>query len=279
MARRLSGKNKKGMVLVLAFIIMTALTAITVTFLYVNSVQTKAGGYDIASSKAFWLAEAGLQKAIWNLKTPVGSGGQGENWVTAGTTENLGDGNYTMVVERWDFALASHSASASASSSKPGSGPARAIDGNNATRWESGNVPSSAVPQSISVTFPHQLTINKVRFFLATSFSQNTPKNYSWQVSTDGISFTTVANPTNNSDTDVTDTFTSVSNVKYLKLEVSATAGTNKTVMIGTLEAIGSKITSTGTVSTLNRKIEQTAVADDATETASDEKDWNEIYL
>lgn len=269
--------NQRGVVLILTFIILTTLTAIVVAFLSLTSIQTKVGGYDISSHKALWLAEAGLQKVVWNLMTPVGSGGQGENWTTTGTTEDLGAGTYTMVVERWNFALADNGASATATSSKPGSGPARAIDGNNNTRWQSNNVPSSTSPESITITFPYRLTINKVRFFLASQFSQNRPKDYSWQVSTDGTSFTTVATVANNNNTDVTDTFTAASNVNYLRLEVTATGGTNKDVMIATLEAIGSKITSTGTVSSLNRKIAQTVVADDATQTASDEIDWNEI--
>ena len=74
--------KEKGAVLILTFIMMTTLTAITVAFLYMSSTQLKGSGYDVASSKALWLAEAGIQKAIWNLKTPVGSGGQGENWTT-----------------------------------------------------------------------------------------------------------------------------------------------------------------------------------------------------
>lgn len=270
-------RREKGVALILTFIILTTLTAIVVAFLSMTSIQTKGSGYDIISSKALWLSEAGIQKAIWNLKTPTSQGGQGEDWTTTGTTEPLGSGSYTMKVERWDFALADNGSTATASSSKPGSGPARAIDGNNNTRWQSGNVPSSPSPESITITFPYTLTINKVRFFLASQFSQNRPKDYSWQVSTDGTSFTTVATVTNNNNTDVTDTFTAASNVNYLRLMVTATGGTNKEVMLGTLEAVGSKITSTGTVSSLNRKIEQTVVADDATQTAFDEIDWNEI--
>lgn len=273
---RLWLKNESGVILVLVFIIMATLTAIVGTFLYMTSTQLKGSAYGVVSAKAFWLAEAGLQKAVWNLKTPVSSGGQGENWTTTGTSENLGDGSYTMVVGRWDFALADNGASATASSSQPGSGPARAIDGNDATRWQSDNTPSSASPESITIAFPYTLTINKVRF-VATQV-QNRPKDYSWQVSTDGTSFTTVATVTDNSNTDVTNTFTAASNVNHLRLRVTATGGTtNRPVRIGTLEAVGSKITSTGTVSALSRKIEQTVVADHDTQTAFDEVDWNEI--
>jgi hypothetical protein len=266
-------ENKKGMVLLLVFIVMATLTAITVAFLYMSSTQLKGSGYDVASNKALWLAEAGVQKAIWNLKTPVGSGGQGEDWTTAGTAEILGNGSYTMVVDRWDFALAANGSSASAISQQGGNKPAKAIDGNDGTFWQ-GNTPTMANPQDIIITFPYTLTINKVRFLASTSARR--PKDYSWQVSTDGINYTSVLSIVDNTSLDVTNTFTAVPNVKYLKLQITANGG-GSGVRIATLEAIGSKITSTGTVSVMNRKVAQTVVADDVTQIAADEIDWNEI--
>ena len=266
-------RRKSGIALILTFIMLISLTAITVAFLYMSSVQAKVMGYDIAASKALWLAEAGLQKAIWNLMTPVSSGGQGEGWVTAGTTESLSDGNYAMVVERWDFALADNGASASATSQQGGNGPAKAIDGSNGTFWQ-GDTPSIAVPQEITAAFPYPLTINKVRFL--SSVAARRPRDYSWRVSSDGIIYTTVVNITNNNSLDVTDTFTAVSNVSYLKLSITANGG-GSGVRVAVLEGIGTKITSTGQMSSLSRKIEQTVVADDASLTAFNQKDWNEI--
>jgi hypothetical protein len=195
-----------------------------------------------------------------------------------------------MVVERWDFALATNGSSASASSSHPGDGygsdydAANAIDGDDSIFWKSLTEPSEANPEYIIVTFPYLLTLNKVRFLVPSS-SQHTPKKYTWEVSSDDVSYTIVVSKDSNSIADVTDTFAAVSNVKYLKLKV-ATVGLvvppqgspdSPYVKIATLEAIGSKITSTGTVSVMNRKIAQTVVVDDATQTAADEIDWNEI--
>lgn len=265
------------MVLLLTFIMITALTAIVVAFLYMSSTQLKGSGYDVASNKALWLAEAGVQKAIWNLKTPLGSGGQGEDWTTAGTTETLGNGSYTMVVDRWDFALAANGSSASASSESGGHKAEKAIDGKDDTRWESTNKPTPTNPEEIIINFPYTLTINKVRFFLTSDLLERRPKDYSWEISTDGINYTTVVSRTNNNDTDVTDEFSAASNVNYLKLKVTDIGTSKKGVVVATLEAIGSKITSTGTVDVINRKIEQTVIADDVTETAYDEIDWNEI--
>ncbi len=268
--------TKRGAVLLMTFIIMATLSAIGVGFLYMISIQLRGSAYDVASSKAFWLAEAGLQKAVWNLKTPVGSGGQGEDWTTAGTTEDLGDGDYTMVVERWDWALAANSAAASASSENGDYLAINAIDGDDDSYWQSGSKPTPGNPQEIIITFPYALTINKVRFYLPSGSSQQRPKEYSWQVSSDDLSYTTVASDSNNSDTEVTDEFTAETNVSYLKLEVTKVGGGPEGVIIATLEAIGSKVTSTGTADVMNREIEQTVAVDDLTQTAYNERDWNE---
>lgn len=277
-------RNDGGVVLISTFIVLIAMTAVTAGFLYMISIQTKGIGWDIPSSKALWLAEAGIQKAIWNLKTPTGSSGQGEDWTTTGTTESLGDGSYTMVVTRYDFALAINSSSASASSSASGQGASNAIDGDDGTYWQSATKPTpddpDKPPQEIIITFPYPLTLNKVRFLVPSDSSQQKPKDYTWEVSSNGTSYTTVVTETNNSDMDVTDTFTAQTNVSYLKLRVSKITGGSIGVRIATLEAIGSKITSTGTVSSLSRKVEQKVVADDASpqnQVAYDQIDWTEI--
>ncbi len=278
--RKLSAK--RGMVLILTFMVMVTLVAITAVFLSMTCIQTKAGGYDIVSQKALWLAEAGLQKAVWNLKTPAASGGKGENWITPGVTESLGGGSYTMVVARWDFALAANGASASGAYDAAGKEPDKAIDNNDSTYWESAEKPKPGQgnfdnsPELI-ITFPYILAINKVRFLVPVGSAQQAPKDYTWEVSSDGISYTTVVDVKNNSSTDRTDEFSATINVKYLKLKVSKIEGGSSGVRIATLEAIGSKITSTGTVSAMKRKIAQTVVTDDAAQTASDEIDWDEI--
>ena len=273
-------KSESGVILVSTFIVMLTLTAIVTGLLYMISIQTKGIGWDIPSSKAAWLVEAGLQKAIWNLKTPTGSGGQGEGWTTTGTTEGLGSGTYTMVVARYDFALAANGASASDSPAQTSAsvGPSKAIDGDDTTYWESLRKPASNDPQDLIITFPYPFTINKVRFLAASSNER--PKDYTWAASTDGNTYTTVVTGSNNNNTDVTDTFSASSNVNYLRLRTTKISTGSNGVRIATLEAIGSKITSTGTVSGLNRKIEQTVVADDASpqnQVAYNEPDWNEI--
>ncbi|MBI2166728.1 MAG: discoidin domain-containing protein [Candidatus Omnitrophica bacterium] len=271
--------QERGVILISTFIVMATLTAIAASFLAMQSVQMKSAGSDVVSHQALWLAEAGMQKAIWNLKTPTGSGGQGENWTTTGTTENLGAGSYTMVLTRYDFALNTNGGTASASSqSAQGQRASKAIDGDDESRWQSANVPSSTSPEEIIVSFPYPLTLNKVRFLAHTSNQR--PVDYTWEISTDGSTYTVAVSVTGNADIDRTDAFSAQSNVNHLKLKVTAIGGGNKGVAISILEAIGSKITSTGTVALLNRKIEQTVAADDGSpqnQVAYNETDWNEI--
>lgn len=274
---KLSANHRKGMILILTFMIMITIIGITTAFLYITSIQIKASGYDIASSKALWLAEAGLQKAVWNLKTSAAGGGQGQDWTTVGTTENLGSGNYTMEVERWDFALIDNRSSASATSVNKTNAAANVIDGDDTTYWQSGDPPRVSAPQEIIITFPYTLTINKARFLVPSDLSIQRPKDYEWQVSTDGASYTTVVSVSGNNDTDVTDVFTAVTDANYFKLRVFRIGGGTEGACVSTLEVIGSKITSTGTVDVINRKIEQTVVVDDATGAAYDEIDWYEI--
>jgi Tfp pilus assembly protein PilX len=85
--------NEKGVILILTFIIMTTLCAVTVAFLYMTSVQTKGTGYDITSAKAFWIAEAGLQQVMYKLKND-------SNFYSnpAIVNGNLGDGSYSVTV-------------------------------------------------------------------------------------------------------------------------------------------------------------------------------------
>lgn len=84
-------KGEKGIVLILTFIIMITLTTIIASFLFMVSVQTTGSGYDIASHKALWLADAGLQKALYTLKNDT-------NYQTTPTTisNSLGEGTYSV---------------------------------------------------------------------------------------------------------------------------------------------------------------------------------------
>ena len=89
--RKLSAN--KGAVLILTFIIMVTLTAITTGFLFMTSSQLRGSAYDVASSKALWIAEAGLQQAIYQIKNDSDYRDS-----PAAINENLGDGSFSVSV-------------------------------------------------------------------------------------------------------------------------------------------------------------------------------------
>lgn len=277
----------EGFVLIMVLALMIVLISLVGGFLYATSILVLNNGWEETDAKVLWLAEAGLQKGIWYLKTPAPTG-KGEDWPSSSTqtlTENLGDGSYTMVVARWDFALSSNSSTASATSSVAGHAASSAIDNNDTTYWESSSVPTPSNSQELTVTFPYALTLNKVRFLVPFGSTNNHPRRYSWNVSSDGSSWNTVLDHTssNNSSLDVTDVFSAASNVRYLQLHVERTGSGSAHVRIATLEAIGSKITSTGSITaggnTITRVVSQTVVTDSDSpqnQVAYYEPDWVE---
>ena len=93
--RKPATSNRKGVVLILTFIIITCVIAITVSFLYMISIQTKARGYDIADAKALWLADAGLEKALYTLKNDAAY--QSNPTPISGS---LGDGIYSVTASK-----------------------------------------------------------------------------------------------------------------------------------------------------------------------------------
>ena len=274
----------RGSIMVMVLALMILLISLAGGFLYATGVFIGNSGWEETDAQVLWLAEAGMQKAVWNLKTPAGSGGQGESWTTAGTTENLGGSSYTMVVDRRDFALSSYGSSASANSTSGSNVSANAIDGNDTTYWQSSGAPSSSSPHFITITFPYTLTLNKVRFLVPSGSSNQRPRDYTWQVSTDGSAFTTVVTVTGNSALDVTNTFSAQSNVNYLRLRVTRIGSGSVGVRVATLEAIGSRVTSTGTITVsgdnYTRSVRQAFVTDDASpqnQVAYKEPDWSEL--
>lgn len=62
-------KNKKGFVLLYTIVMMTTLLAISVAFASLSSVSLKNTSTDIVGLKTIWLTEAGIQQAIYELKT------------------------------------------------------------------------------------------------------------------------------------------------------------------------------------------------------------------
>ena len=169
-------RYKKGAVLPFTLMVMVGLTSVVGAYLGFVRYSTNSTGAQITDSQIIHLAEAGMQKAIWNLMRTVANGGQGENWTTAGTTENLGEGSYTMVVERWDWALAVNYSTASATSQEVGHEADKAIDGDDNTYWETETKPLPPYYENVTIAFPYTLTLNKARY-VAPDY-QKRPKEY-----------------------------------------------------------------------------------------------------
>ena len=88
-------KNRRGVVLILAFIIMITLIVIMGAFMYMTSIQIRTAGYSVSDAKALWIAEGGIQQVLYRLKNDAGFR---SNPTTM--TVNLGDGIYTVAVTK-----------------------------------------------------------------------------------------------------------------------------------------------------------------------------------
>jgi len=97
--------ENRGAVLIMTFIIMVTLAAMTAGFLFMTSGQLRGSAYDVASSKSFWLAEAGLQDVIQKLT----SSSTFRDSPTTPVTGSLGQGTYSVSVTKNDttYTLAS----------------------------------------------------------------------------------------------------------------------------------------------------------------------------
>ncbi len=60
--------NNKGAVLPITLAFVLAFTLVGFSTIYMSTLQNEAAEKRIASEKAFWLAEAGVQKALWEFK-------------------------------------------------------------------------------------------------------------------------------------------------------------------------------------------------------------------
>ena len=73
--------NQKGMVLLTTLIFVFILVTFAVALLTMTSNDTKLSTLQKESTRAFYLAETGIDKALWYLNTPVDYGGENKfNW-------------------------------------------------------------------------------------------------------------------------------------------------------------------------------------------------------
>jgi len=78
--------SQKGMALLTTLIFTFVLVSLAVALLTMTSNDTKLSTLQRESTRAFYLAETGIDKALWYLNTYLENGGKGLNWRTDDTS-------------------------------------------------------------------------------------------------------------------------------------------------------------------------------------------------
>jgi len=104
-------KNDRGVALLLCLIFLVVLSALAAGYIYqVHSAHYLTNAQS-NSARAFYIAEAGLNKAVWYLMNSAPDGTTGGSWRTSGypapagenandpQREDFADGTYVMWVE------------------------------------------------------------------------------------------------------------------------------------------------------------------------------------
>jgi len=87
--------GRRGVVLVLTFMIMATVLIVAMAFLFMLNTRSRGTVFDVASHKALWVAEAGLQDVIYRLRTDIAY----RNDPTQ-VNGSIGDGGYSVTVSR-----------------------------------------------------------------------------------------------------------------------------------------------------------------------------------
>ena len=74
--------NQKGMALITTLIFVFVLVSFSIALLVMTSNDSKLSTLHRESTRAFYLAETGVDKALWYLNTPIAQDGKGINWRT-----------------------------------------------------------------------------------------------------------------------------------------------------------------------------------------------------
>lgn len=90
-------KKNKGNLLV-TFIMVVAMSITIFAFLSYVTIRLTESGIRTSEIESFYVADAGVNKAIWYLGTPTGSGGRGVTWRTTSSYEAFGWGGFLLTV-------------------------------------------------------------------------------------------------------------------------------------------------------------------------------------
>jgi len=104
-------KDRKGIMLITCYLVIVVLTILGSAFLVRSVSEKRIAERERDSIQALWLAEAGIDKAIWYLTNTAPNGSTDGTWRTTAypatpglsptdpQQESLGSGNYTIWVE------------------------------------------------------------------------------------------------------------------------------------------------------------------------------------
>jgi len=98
---------KNGNILIV-FILLVALSIIVTSFLFFIGGGLRGTTGTLNYVKALYIAEAGLNKAIWYFLTSPSQGGQGTTWKPSGFSESYGGGQYTFSIQNTADPLVLH---------------------------------------------------------------------------------------------------------------------------------------------------------------------------
>jgi hypothetical protein len=245
--------TEKGIVLLFSFIIMVMLAQLTVTFLNLTSLEERNVAYMKKEKEVFWIAEAGLHRAVWFLEHTAPDGSTDGSW-RGSTTESFAGGSYTLTVSNLYL---EDGTSPYASSQQFIFTAANAVDNNTSTSWRS--QPPLGAEQWIVIPFPTNSNyyLNQATFRSYTS--NGCPEEYYWEFSSDGIDWITIPNEhiDGNAQANRTDTFSLRSGVNYVRLRVvNLVAGTS--VRIREIEIPAIQMNSASTASLQSRTLTET---------------------
>ena len=110
-------KDQKGVALLLVFILMVTLLGLVSSFLFMVAHQTRHSGGHLEDEKAFYVAQAGLRKAVWKMITPSPANWHysHSSWLPVGTSKTDSGS-----INTGDQVTASYSVTATLIGTRPG---------------------------------------------------------------------------------------------------------------------------------------------------------------
>lgn len=91
--------NKRGTALILTYLVITVLTILGIAFVSGSISESNMLRRHLASEQAFWIAEAGLNDALYNMRLD-------SDWLPSASPVNYGGGSGTYSVQKVDIGSA-----------------------------------------------------------------------------------------------------------------------------------------------------------------------------